>query len=78
MKYIEIGLGNRWLIRTEFENEDRTEYEKKGIDFPIYLHSFYFRIWINRSVFILDTKDGWKKQRKARKAFKFIIGIVSK
>ncbi|WP_175073960.1 DUF3977 family protein [Terribacillus sp. AE2B 122] len=74
MKYIEIGLGNRWLIRTECENEDRTEYEKKGIDF----HLFHFHIWINRSVFILDTKDGWKKQRKARKAFKFIIGIVSK
>lgn len=78
MKYIEFGLGNHWLIRTEYENEDGTEHEKKGIDFPIYFYSLYLRIWINRSVFILDTKDGWKKQKKNRKSFKFIIGIVSK
>ncbi|MGG1594347.1 DUF3977 family protein [Terribacillus saccharophilus] len=78
MKYIELGLGNHWLIRTEYENEDGTEHEKKGIDFPIYFYSLYLRIWINRSVFILDTKDGWKKQKKTRKSFKFIIGIVSK
>ena len=78
MKYIEFGVGNRWLIRTEYENVDGTEHEKKGIDFPIYFYSLYFRIWVNRSVFILDTKDGWKYQKKTRKSFKFIIGIVSK
>ncbi|MEC0301727.1 DUF3977 family protein [Terribacillus saccharophilus] len=78
MKYIEFGLGNHWLNRIEYENEDGTEHEKKGIDFPINFYSLYLPIWIDQSVFILDTKDGWKKQKKTRKSFKFIIGIVSK
>ena len=31
MKFIEIGIGNTWLVRTETELEDGTEYEEKGI-----------------------------------------------
>ncbi|MEB9851715.1 DUF3977 family protein, partial [Bacillus cereus] len=26
MKYIEIGFGNRWFVRTETENKDGTEF----------------------------------------------------
>lgn len=33
-KYIELGLGNRWLIRTEIENPDGTEYEVRGTHGP--------------------------------------------
>lgn len=33
-KYIELGLGNRWLIRTEIENLDGTEYEVRGAHGP--------------------------------------------
>ncbi|MEH7215922.1 DUF3977 family protein, partial [Bacillus toyonensis] len=29
MKYIEIGIGNRWFVRTETENTDGTEFEEK-------------------------------------------------
>jgi hypothetical protein len=31
LKYIEFGLGNTWLIRTETELDDGTENEEKGI-----------------------------------------------
>ena len=31
MKFIEFGIGNTWLVRTETELEDGTEYEEKGI-----------------------------------------------
>ncbi|MDM5188640.1 DUF3977 family protein [Bacillus sp. DX4.1] len=78
MKYIEIGLGNRWLIRTETEREDRTEFEQKGIVKPIILESVYLRVWIRKTCFILDSKEGFKKTRKRRNKYKFILGIVSK
>jgi hypothetical protein len=78
LKFIEIGVGNTWLIRTETELEDGTEYEEKGIVGPIKLHSIYFRIWINKSVFILDSKDGIKVKKKKRKEYKFIFGISSR
>lgn len=35
MKYIEFGIGNTWIVRTETEFEDGTEYEQKGIIRPI-------------------------------------------
>lgn len=54
MKYIEFGIGNTWLVRTETESEDGTEYEEKGIIGPIKFHSLYIRIWIGKTVFILD------------------------
>lgn len=77
MKYIECGKGNTWFIRTETELDDGTEYEDKGIQTPIKFHSAYFRIWIGKTVFILNVKEGCKKVRKNRKAFKIIFGIVS-
>ncbi len=77
MKYIEIGVGNTWIIRTETENEDGTEIEQKGIVKPIIYHSTYLRIWLGKSVFILDSKDGFKKITKNRNGFKLIFGIAS-
>ncbi|HBJ01730.1 MAG TPA: DUF3977 domain-containing protein, partial [Lysinibacillus sp.] len=50
MKYIEFGLGNTWLIRTETELEDGTEYEEKGIVKPVKFRSLYLRIWIGKTV----------------------------
>lgn len=29
-KYVEIGIGNRWIVRTEIEHEDGTESEYRG------------------------------------------------
>ncbi|KMJ59845.1 hypothetical protein AB685_03010 [Bacillus sp. LL01] len=77
MKYIEFGIGNTWLVRTETDFENGTEYEEKGIIGPVSFHSFYIRIWIGKTVLILDLKEGFKRIKKSRKEFKFILGLVS-
>lgn len=77
MKFIEFGIGNTWFIRTETELHDGTEHEEKGIIKPIDFHSIYFRVWIGKSVFIIDLKEGFKRTKKTRKDFKIIFGIVS-
>lgn len=77
-KYIEMGIGNTWFVRTEFENEDGTEYEVRGVAGPIKPTSVYLRLWIGRKVYILDLREGFKRQVKNRKAFKFIFGMASK
>lgn len=77
LKFIEVGLGNRWLIRTETELENGNEFEEKGIKGPIKPESYYLRIWLGKSVMILDSKEGFKKSKKKRKAFKILLGIKS-
>lgn len=77
-KFFEFGIGNNHLLRTEFESSDGSEYEKKGIHGPINFNSVYVRIWIKQKVFILDSKEGFKKTNKKRSDFKFILGISSK
>lgn len=77
MKFFEFGIGNKWLIRTETELGDGAEKEEKGIIGPIKFQSFYIRIWIGKTVFILDSKDGFKKTKKNRNEIKFIFGIKS-
>lgn len=64
MKFIEFGIGNKWLIRTETERSDGTEFEEKGIVQPIRMQSVYFRCWVGKTVFILDSKEGFKKNKK--------------
>jgi Protein of unknown function (DUF3977) len=77
LKFIEFGIGNKWLVRTETEIDDGTEYEVKGIVRPITIHSFYIRVWIGKAVFILDSKEGIKKKKKNSRAVKFLFGIKS-
>ncbi|KLV27745.1 DUF3977 domain-containing protein [Niallia circulans] len=77
MKYIEFGIGNKWLIRTETELQDGTEFEEKGIKRPIKFQSLYTRIWVGKTVLIIDSKEGFKKATKNRKSFKLILGIKS-
>ncbi|MBW8348504.1 DUF3977 family protein [Bacillus sp. IITD106] len=77
MKFVEFGLGNTWFIRTETELNDGTEFEEKGIIGPIKIQSLYLRIWIGKTVFILDSKEGFKKTKKNRNEIKFIFGIKS-
>lgn len=78
LKYIELGIGNTWFIRTETELDDGTEIEEKGVKGPIKVHSIYLRLWVGTTVMILDLKEGFKKGKKNRKEFKIILGIVSK
>jgi hypothetical protein len=77
-KFIEIGFGNTWFVRTEVELENGEEYEEKWIKGPVNFHSAYIRVWLWKFVFILDTKEGFKTMRKNRRKFKFILGVVSK
>ncbi|MEI2358445.1 DUF3977 family protein [Mesobacillus zeae] len=77
MKFIEFGIGNKWIIRTEIELSNGQEVEEKGIVRPIHFHSIYIRIWIRRTVLIFESKQGFKRMKKSRNEFKFIIGIVS-
>lgn len=76
-KYIEFGFGNRWLVRTEFEKDDGSEWEVKGISDPIKLKSVYLRVWLSRNVYIWDWQQGFKKQKKHRQAVQFMVGITS-
>lgn len=76
-KFIEFGFGNRWLVRTEFEQEDGTEWEVKGISGQIKPYSVYLRLWIGHRVLIMDSKEGFKRQSKKRKAVKLLLGIAS-
>ncbi|MFD0711795.1 DUF3977 family protein [Paenibacillus sp. GCM10027626] len=77
MKYIEVGLGNTWIVRTETELADGSEIEQKGIIKPVIFHSIYLRIWLGKTVLIWDSKEGLKKMKKSRNAFKPIFGLTS-
>ena len=77
MKFIEFGIGNKWLIRTEIERSDGTEFEEKGIVRPIRMQSVYFRCWVSKKVVILDFKEGFKKVKKDQRAIKIVFGIKS-
>lgn len=78
MKYIEFGFGNTWWLRTETELEDGTEYEEKGIVGPVKVHSAYLRIWLMKTVIVLDSREGFKKMSKNQNKCKLIVGLVSK
>lgn len=77
IKYIEFGIGNRWIVRTETELPDGTEYEEKGIVKPIKPYSMYIRIWVRRTVLIFDLKEGLKVTKKKQNALKVVFGITS-
>ncbi|MGG3521158.1 DUF3977 family protein [Bacillus pseudomycoides] len=78
MKYIEAGIGNKWLVRTEIEREDGTEFEQKGVVKPIYFESCYLRVWFRKTCLIFDSKEGFKRVKKRRNEYKFILRIVSR
>lgn len=74
-KYIEIGIGNKWWIRTELEHEDGSETEVRGISRPFRLKSVYLRVWLGRTVFILDSREGFKRVYKSKRCFKWLLGF---
>ena len=79
MKYLEIGIGNTWLVRTEIELTNEYEFEMKGWQGGIYLESLYIRLWLGgKRVFIFDTKEGFKIKKKDKRKFKIIFGIQSR
>ena len=59
MKYIELGIGNKYLLRTEVELDNDYEFEVKGILGGIRFKSLYFRIWIGKRkyIYLIQKKD---------------------
>ncbi|MGN7410912.1 DUF3977 family protein [Sporosarcina sp. SAFN-010] len=76
MKFVEFGIGNTWLVRTETELADGTEYKEKGIVGPTKFHSLYLRIWIGKTILIIDSREGFKWSKKTRKTIKLILGLA--
>ncbi|WP_430413694.1 DUF3977 family protein [Lederbergia citrea] len=72
LKFIEFGIRNTWLVRTETELEDGMDYDEKGIVGPINFHSLYLRIWIGETVLIFDLKEGFKRIKKSEKNLKLL------
>ena len=77
MKYIEFGIGNKWILRTEVELNDDYEFEVKGILGGIIYKSIYCRLWIGKKVYIIDSEEGFKIKNKSKNKFKLIFGIKS-
>ncbi|MFJ7935089.1 DUF3977 family protein [Sporosarcina sp. NPDC096371] len=76
MQYIEFGVGNTWWLRTETELEDGTEFGGIGIVGPLKIRSVYMRVWIFKTVCIVDA-NRFKRMKKDRNTFKLIFGLVS-
>lgn len=76
-KYLEIGFGNTYVVRTEYEDALGHEWEVKGWVGPVRCRSVYCRLWLGTSVFILDSREGIKRQRKSNSRFKLVFGLVS-
>jgi len=74
-KYVEIGFGNTWLVRTEIEDENGEETERRGIAHLNKIYGVYLRVWLGHTVLIWSSNEGFKKMRKSRNAFKFLFGI---
>jgi len=72
--YTEIGIGNPTLINTEIEYPDGTEIRKPGFQ-KMKIIDLCFRVWLDRKVYIISTKDGFKIQKNPRTDFKILIGI---
>jgi hypothetical protein len=73
MKYCEIGYGNSSFVSTEIENENRLSRRVAGE-----IMSCYFRVWIGKKIFILDSVEGIKTGKKERNCFKVLFGVVLK
>ena len=79
MKYLEFGIGNTWLVRTEVELDNDYEFEMKGWKGGIRFESCYIRLWLGgKRVFIFDSKEGFKIKKKDKRKFKIIFGIQSR
>ena len=75
-KYIEIGFGNTWFIRTEIEDDNGNETEHGGIGHLTKVDGVYLRVWVRQTVYIWSSNEGFKKMRKNRTTFKFLFGIA--
>ena len=76
-KYVEIGIGNETFINTEIEYDDGTEKRQKGF-VKLKVDEVYIRCWIGYKVYILSSKEWFKKDHKKKQKFKLLLGIAGK
>lgn len=73
--YAEIGYGNDTLFSTEFVREDGREYRLSRFVEPERVTEYYLRFWVFKTVFIVSTKDGFKRKKKKENRFKVLFGV---
>ncbi len=76
MLYSEIGFGNGPLVSTEIERKG-DEVRVNGWMVGVF-RSIYLRLWLGKTVIVIDSIDGLKVQKKSRNKIKFLFGIVSR
>lgn len=74
--YNEVGVGLPHFLSAELEHADGTEERVKGWVRMDRIQSFYMRVWVGRTVWILDTdKPHLSARRKPYTAFKIVLGM---
>jgi hypothetical protein len=74
--YAEMGIGNPTFLSTEIEC-GVCEWRIPRLVVSR-VESIYLRVWIGRIVFILDSKEGFKYQRKGYCVYKCVLGLVGR
>lgn len=75
--FSEIGFGNDSFLSTEFEEGDK-EYRVPKFIKPQKITSFYFRLWLFKTVLILSTNRGLEIKKKNKNKLKILFGISGK
>jgi hypothetical protein len=75
MLYSEIGIGNGSLVSTEIERK-KDEVRVNGWMMGVF-RSIYLRLWLGKTVIVIDSVDGLKVTKKSRRKVKILLGIVS-
>jgi hypothetical protein len=76
MLYSEIGIGNGPLVSTEIERKN-DEVRVNGWVMGVF-RSMYLRVWIGKTVVVIDSVDGLKVQKKSCSKVKVLFGVVSR
>lgn len=70
-----FGFGRSVEIEYADGTEKRFEFADKSVSKYFKTNSFYLRIWLAKSVWIIDTKSPYFKiKKKKRINFKFVLG----
>lgn len=72
--FIELGIGNDWLLSTEIEYSDGSEERIRGLIWPRQLVAPYLRVWIGYVVMGIGSQ-GLFFTAKRRWAFKLLLGL---
>ena len=77
MLYSEIGIGNGRLRLHRNSNGRGDEVRVNGWMVGVF-RSIYLRLWLGKTVIVIDSVDGLKVTKKSRRKVKILFGIVSR